>query len=61
MISQEAKWVNPDFQYNPSPEDMKNQLQKFSGNILDASRSFGRWFKGFCEIVPRKVGEENTD
>jgi hypothetical protein len=40
---------------------MKNQLQKFSGNILDASRSFGRWFKGFCEIVPRKVGEENTD
>jgi dynein heavy chain, axonemal len=62
IIRQTCKYSPPqDFLYNPSTEDMQTQLQKFTNNILDASLSFGRWYKGYCEIVPIKLGDENSD
>lgn len=61
MVKQECKYISNEFQYNPPPEEMQTQLQKFTTNILDASLNFGRWYKGFCVIYPAKTGEENAD
>jgi hypothetical protein len=34
--------------FHPSKDELGNQLEKFTKNVLDTAKQFGRWFKGYC-------------
>jgi len=47
--------------YQPEKEELANQLEKFSLSILDSSKAFGRWWKGFCTIFEQKTNSETGE
>ena len=61
LINQTCTYNSPEMTCNPSPEDMQTQLKKFTTNILDASKNFGRWYDGHCIIYPESQDTDTSE
>lgn len=61
LIKMTSSYNHPEITFHPTEEDLKNELEKFSRNILDTTKSFGRWWDGFCHIFEEKLHEETAE
>jgi len=61
LIKMVGSFNNPEITYHPNPDELRNQLEKFSNNILESTASFGRWWRNFCVVFEEKVNEENAE
>jgi hypothetical protein len=51
----------PDISYHPSTEELNTQLNKFSRSILESTKSFGRWWRGFCTVFEERLHDETAE
>lgn len=58
LIQMTSDYIHPEITFHPTQEDLRNELEKFSRNILDSTKRFGRWWDGFCHIFEEKQHEE---
>lgn len=61
LIKMTSQFNNPEITFHPNPDELRNQLEKFSNNILESTACFGRWWKGFCVVFEEKINEENAE
>ena len=61
LIRMEAKYNYPEMSYHPTTDEIKTQLDKFSHNILHASKKFGRWMDGFCKICDEHIDKDTGE
>ena len=47
--------------YHPTLDELRGQLEKFTRNILDSTKQFGRWWDGFCKIFEERNNEETSE
>jgi len=52
---------NQDITFHPTTEELRTQLEKFSRNILESTKSFGRWWDGFAKIFEERLHEETAE
>jgi dynein heavy chain len=50
LIKMRSSYNHPDVQFVPSEEEVNTSLKKFTGNILESTKFFGRWWDGYCTI-----------
>jgi len=51
----------PEVQFHPNVDELRSTLDKFTKNILESAKAFGRWWDGYCKIFDEEVNEENAD
>lgn len=56
-----SNYAHPEFSFHPTVDELRTQLDKFSRNILESTRKFGRWWDGFCIIFEEKINDENAE
>jgi hypothetical protein len=56
-----SSYNHPEITFHPTQEELRTTLQKFSQNILESTKSFGRWWRGFCSVFEERVNEENAE
>lgn len=61
MIKMQADYNHPDMTYHPSTDELNTTLTKFSKNILESSKKFGRWWDGFCRIFEESIDKETSE
>ena len=61
LLKISAEYNHPEINYHPSKDELVNQLEKFSRNILDCAKQFGRWWKGFCKVFEEKPHPETGE
>ena len=61
LLKVSAEFTNPEITYHPSRDELENQLEKFSKNVLESTSRFGRWWDGFCIIFQEKINPETTE
>jgi dynein heavy chain len=61
LIKMNASYNHPEMSYHPTVEELKTQLDKFSGNILQSAKKFGRWLDGFCKIFEEQVDKDTGE
>jgi dynein heavy chain, axonemal len=61
LIKISADYHFPEITYHPSKEEIANQLEKFFRSILESSKSFGRWWKGYCITFEEKPNPETAE
>jgi len=60
LVKMTSFFQNPDITFYPSIEDLRNDLEKFSRNILETTKKFGRWWDKFCRIFDEITHEETA-
>jgi dynein heavy chain len=50
LITMTSSYNHPKITFHPTEEELRTQLEKISRNILESTKSFGRWWRGFCTI-----------
>ena len=50
LIKMTGSYNHPEITFHPTQEELRTTLQKFSQNILESTKSFGRWWRGFCHV-----------
>ena len=61
LIKVLASYNHPEMIYHPTTEELRTQLEKFSRNILESVKQFGRWWDGFCKIFEERIHEETSE
>jgi dynein heavy chain len=61
LIKMSATFNNPEMAYHPTVEELKTQLDKFSTNILQSAKKFGRWLDGYCKICEEQVDKDTGE
>jgi hypothetical protein len=61
LIKVTASYAHPEFTYHPTLDELRGQLEKFTRNILESTRQFGRWCDGFCKIFEERIHEETSE
>jgi len=61
LIKISAEYHFPEITYHPSKEELANQLEKFFRSILESSKAFGRWWKGYCITFEEKPNPETAE
>jgi dynein heavy chain len=61
LIKMTSSYNHPEITFHPTQEELRTTLQKFSQNILESTKSFGRWWRGFCSVFEERVNEENAE
>jgi dynein heavy chain len=61
LIKISGEFHNPEITYHPSKEELANQLEKFSRNILESAKKFGRWWKGHCRIFEKRTTGDTSE
>ena len=56
-----SSYNHPEITFHPTVDELRTQLEKFSRNILESTRQFGRWWDGFCIIFEEKINDENAE
>ena len=47
--------------HHPTTDELGTQLEKFTKNISESCRQFGRWWDGFCKIFEERIHEETSE
>lgn len=50
LIKMTTSYNHPEITFHPTIDELRTQLEKFSRNILESTKSFGRWWDGFAII-----------
>lgn len=61
LIRMTSAYIHPGITFHPTQEELKTQLEKFSRNILESTKSFGRWHDGFCTIFSEINNDETNE
>jgi hypothetical protein len=61
LIMMKANYNHPEMSYHPTVEELKTQLDKFSSNILQSAKKFGRWWDGYCKIFEETVDKDTSE
>ena len=61
LIKMNVTFNNPDFTFHPNIDELRTTFEKFSRNILESTKSFGRWWHGFCRIFNERQNEETAE
>jgi dynein heavy chain len=61
LIKMTSSYNHPEISYHPPIDELKTQLEKFSRNILESTKSFGRWWDGYCKIFESTTHEETGE
>lgn len=61
LIMMKATYNHPEMSYHPTVEELKTQLDKFSSNILQSAKKFGRWWDGYCKIFEETVDKDTSE
>lgn len=61
LIKMNATYSHPEMSYHPTVEELKTQLDKFSSNILQSAKKFGRWLDGYCKIFEEQVDKDTGE
>jgi dynein heavy chain len=61
LIKMISSYNHPEITFHPTVDELRTQLEKFSRNILESTKSFGRWWNGYCKIFEERVNEENAE
>jgi len=61
LIKMSSFYIHPEITFYPTVDELRTQLEKFSRNILESTRQFGRWWDGFCIIFEEKINDENAE
>jgi dynein heavy chain, axonemal len=61
LIKMTASYAHPEVTYHPTLDELRGQLEKFTRNILDSTKQFGRWWDGFCKIFEERNNEETSE
>jgi dynein heavy chain len=61
LIKMSSSYNHPEITFHPTTEDLRNELEKFSRNILESTKKFGRWWDKFCHIFDEKLHEETAE
>lgn len=54
----QAEYNQPDLNFIPSKDEVMSQLEKFSKNVLEAAKQFGRWKDGHCQLCKERTNPE---
>jgi len=61
LIKMNATYNYPEMSYHPTVEELKTQLDKFSSNILQSAKKFGRWLDGYCKIFEEQIDKDTGE
>jgi dynein heavy chain len=61
LIKMEASFNNTEMNYYPSVHDLRTALDRFSRNIIDSTKRFGRWWDGFCKVFEETVDRDTSE
>jgi dynein heavy chain, axonemal len=61
LIKMTSSYNHPEITFHPTQEELRTQLEKFSRNILESTKSFGRWWRGFCTVFEERLHEETAE
>jgi len=61
LIKMTSSYNHPEITFHPTVDELRTQLEKFSRNILESTKSFGRWWDGFCKIFEPAMNEETAE
>ena len=61
LIKMTASYAHPEVTYHPTLDELRGQLEKFTRNILESTKQFGRWWDGFCKIFEERIHEETSE
>lgn len=57
----QAEYNQPDLNFIPSKDEVMSQLEKFSKNVLEAAKQFGRWKDGHCQLCKERTNPETGE
>lgn len=61
LIRMEASYNNTEMNYYPSVHDLRQALDRFTRNIIDSTKRFGRWWDGFCRVFEETVDKDTSE
>ena len=61
LIKMEASFNNTEMSYYPSQFDLGTAIDKFSRNIVDSTKKFGRWWHQFCKVFEETVDKDTSE
>ena len=61
LIKMTASYAHPEVTYHPTTDELRGQLEKFTRNILESTKQFGRWWDGWCRIFAEINNEETSE
>jgi len=61
LIKMEASLNNTEMNYYPSVHDLRQALDRFTRNIIDSTKRFGRWWDGFCRVFEETVDKDTSE
>jgi dynein heavy chain len=61
LIKMAASYAHPEVTYHPTLDELRGQLEKFTRNILESTKQFGRWWDGWCRIFAEINNEETSE
>ena len=61
LVKMSSSYMHPEILYHPTVEELRTQLDKFTRSILESTKSFGRWWDGFCKIFEERMHEETAE
>lgn len=61
LVKMASSYNHPGITFHPTVDELRTQLDKISRNILESTKSFGRWWDGFAKIFEEKLHEETAE
>lgn len=61
LIKMQATFNNTEMSYYPSEHDLRTALDRFSRNIIESAKRFGRWWDGFCRVFEETVDKDTSE
>jgi dynein heavy chain len=61
LIKMTSSYNHPEITFHPTVDELKTQLDKLTRHILESTRSFGRWWDGYCKIFDAIEHEETAE
>ena len=61
LIRMKSTYNYPEVLFHPLVDELRGSLDRFTKNILESTRCFGRWWDGFCKIFDEIAHEDNAE
>jgi dynein heavy chain len=61
LVKMASSYNHPGITFHPTVDELRTQLDKISRNILESTKSFGRWWDGFAKIFEERLHEETAE
>jgi len=61
LIRMKSTYNYPEVLFHPLVDELRGSLDRFTKNILESTKCFGRWWDGFCKIFEEIAHEDNAE